>query len=180
VQNVQHSSDVSDDEWVYYDAEDEQPGVNFMTQPKLGKTPPKRDAKQTPAGAYPEAPKICFSKFWVGKCTRGNNCAFHGPDSYKLEREARTKYTEILDIYIVHGREARRPTDQWMEDFVDQLHNMPVVEYILELQQVMLEAWKVAADKKFQAQENIQRRQQPTQSIHQVQPGDYHSLYLTR
>jgi hypothetical protein len=104
VQTAQHSSDLSDDERVYYDAEDEQPMVNFTTQPKGGKTPPKKDVKQTPpaatsAGAYPEAPKICLSKFWGRKCSRGNNCEFHGPDSDKLEREAHTKYIKILDIH---------------------------------------------------------------------------------
>jgi hypothetical protein len=59
-----------------------------------------------------------------------------------------------------------------MEDFVGQLHDRLLLEYILDLQQVMLEAWEVAVDKKFRAQENIQRRQQPTRSIHQFQPVD--------
>jgi hypothetical protein len=53
----------------------------------------------TLAGGYSEAPKICFYKFWGGKCTRGSNCEFHGPDSDKLEREAHTKYIEILDMH---------------------------------------------------------------------------------
>jgi hypothetical protein len=93
VQTMQHSSDASDDERVYYGAEDEQPGFNFTTQPKMGKTPTKRDVKLTPTAAaptdaYPEAPKMCFSEFWGGKCMRGNNCEFHGPDSDKLEQKA--------------------------------------------------------------------------------------------
>jgi hypothetical protein len=33
-----------------------------------------------------------------------------------------------------------------MEDFVDQLHDKPLVEYILEMQQIILEAWEIAAD----------------------------------
>jgi hypothetical protein len=42
VQTAQHLRDISDDERVYYDAEDEQPMVNFATLPNVGKTPPKK------------------------------------------------------------------------------------------------------------------------------------------
>jgi hypothetical protein len=52
-QTMQYSSDASDDERVYYDAEDEQPRVNFTTQPKMGKTPPKRYVKRIPPDATP-------------------------------------------------------------------------------------------------------------------------------
>jgi hypothetical protein len=60
-------------------------------------------------------------------------------------------------VFIVHGREARRPTDQWMKDYLDQLHDRTLAEYILELQQVILDAWEIAADRKMHAQGHIQQ-----------------------
>jgi hypothetical protein len=53
-----------------------------------------------------------------------------------------TTVTGYSPFFIVHEREARRPTEKWMEDYVDQLHDRTLAES----QQVMLET---AADRKM-------------------------------
>jgi hypothetical protein len=81
--------------------------------------------------------------------------------------------TGYSPFFIVHRRVARRPTDNWMEYYVDQLHDRPLVEYSLELQQIILEAWETAADRKTHAQVHIhQHHLFHTRPVHQFQPGD--------
>jgi hypothetical protein len=60
-----------------------------------------------------------------------------------------------------------------MEDYVDQLHHRTLAEYILELQQIMLDTWETAADRKTHAQGHIQQHHlRHTRPVHQFQPGD--------
>jgi hypothetical protein len=91
--------------------------------------------------------------------------------AYNTTIDAITAYSP--PFFIVHGREVRRPTDQWMEDYVDQLHDRTLAEYIYELQQVMLDAWETAADRKTHAQGHFQQHHlHHTRPVHQFQPGD--------
>jgi hypothetical protein len=56
---------------------------------------------------------------------------------------------------------------------VDQLHDRTLAEYILELQQVMVDAWENAANRKMPAQGHIQQNHlRRTRPVHQFQPGD--------
>jgi hypothetical protein len=59
-----------------------------------------RSRQHQPSHKLPHTQKhqrYAFSSF--GKCTRGSNCEFHGPDSGKLEQEDHKKYIEILDMH---------------------------------------------------------------------------------
>jgi hypothetical protein len=71
------------------------------------------------------------------------------------------------------GGKQEDQTDQWIEDFVDQLHDPTLAAYILELQQVILEAWEIASNRKTHAQGHIQQHHfRQTRPAHQFQPSD--------
>jgi hypothetical protein len=89
VQTMQYSSEASDEERVYYDAKDDQPGVNFTTQPKMGKTPPKRDAKQ----------------FTTASTLRGKHRPREMHTSWCISRSAEDMFFKVLGRYMYEGKQ---------------------------------------------------------------------------